>query len=261
MLDETKTSEVRKVFLELLNYKVTKSKLMSDGSLNHPIFTQPNFLIQTYENGLSWHNLFNVLELKEVKDYIIKNSYNWKVTDYMNMIAPNFRLFFIKLIQNYVSFEDYPKLLYYAYSTTTHPNCNIVQPYEIIELMKSADFSNLENNLMSQIKLSNIEQSNKAEGVVVYRCIKTFQHNKITPTTDWFFNKSSAEHYANIRNTKCIVYEALIPFNGIFMIYEGPDKQYNVILDYNKLSNIHCISNNANNSSNSSMIFRTEIVQ
>lgn len=141
------------------------------------------------------------------------------------------RLFFIKLIQPYLSTEDFTILLKGAFMESEQPNMDPnVSTTELKNYFKKCD----KDALMEEDELE--VYNSLPDTVTVYRGVTSYNNKKLK-VLSWTTNPEVAKWFANRYQQKGQVYTATISKKHIFA-YFGGRNEAEVIVDPSKLKDI-----------------------
>lgn len=247
-MTKTFIQEVRNLFLNWLNLPIKLKSYGDEHTIIHPIFNQNTVQIPTYTNGIEWLDLQIYTHRKKYIEYVEYNSVNWDIYGYINMVSPQYRLYFVKCVSDYLSEYDLRSGWIYAYKLTPNPNFAAhLTPKEIVEFFRLIDNKSTEYKIQNFMYLSNdisdLLQDNDTIKITVYRGALTYDATEAY-TTDWYINREDAEKASDYRYIKnVVIYEAKINIDDIFLIYGKLDNPKICILDFTKLEDVHQINN------------------
>lgn len=183
----------------------------------------------------------NMLEDKEVYSAIIDKELDRinnakSINQLYFLITKTYRLTFIKMVEQYLSIEEFSKLFSSAWVSCEHPNDDPnVSKTKLIKMFNKAD----KHFLMDEDDLHTY--NNLPEQITVYRGFSN-RHNRtnIKHGLSWTTNLETAEWFANRLSDNGFIFKATALKKDV-LAYFNNRNEYEIVIDPNKLINIETV--------------------
>lgn len=224
---ETNLEQIKNIAISFLYLRPERDKIISF-IVHHPFFDSDMiYNIKTKELiSIDDTGKYNKL-LDDYKDIIMQKTSVFKI---FMMISKPYRLTFLKYIKNYLSKEDFSKILLDVWILTEFPSSDVnVALKEILNWFKHADKSHMIDE--EDVKTYN----NFPEQIAIYRGIKDSSIDKgISYTTDieiakWFAQRHNADQGYLI--------EGIVNKKDI-LLYTNKRSEKEIVVDPQKIKNI-----------------------
>lgn len=228
---KTDLKAVQNVALNLLYTQIHETEF-SPHIVHHP-FTSSAYVGIKQNGDMA---MINVLENTD-------NLHKWQsfigeqITDTENvyqifmMVNKPYALAFLKFAADYLSFEDFSKILNDAWIMSENPNCDVnVSKEELVDFFKKAD----PEYLMTPEERKQLDELD--DTVTVYRGLTS--HNAYNVfALSWTLDKEKAEWFAHRFNEDGKVYQAKIEKKNILALFNGRNES-EIIVDPNDLKEV-----------------------
>lgn len=231
MKNETNLDKVKSVAKLFLHLDIATTPY-SPAIVKHP-FTDSGLTAIRDENG--GYQTINLLEEKELKKW--RNMIEQIITEsdsayqiYM-MITKPYALVFLDHISQYLSNEDFSKILASAWIQSENPHCdpNFTRS-KLLGLFKRAEAK----YLMDESEFENYK--NLDDTLTVYRGVTSHNARNIKALS-WTLDPNTAEWFAHRFGEKGIVYEAQINRKHVYALFKCRNES-EIIVDPRYLMNI-----------------------
>lgn len=200
-----------------------------------PIFVAHPFFDSSFLMDYETHNMYNIFEDTDIfnKNRMFMEKLIKKETSLYSiiiMICKPYQLTFFKYIKDYLSEEDFSKLLISSWTSTEfNTNDKNVTLREFVSWFKKANKSYMMDE--SELKVFN----DLPEEVVIYRGVG---NRKYKNGMSWTLNKNKAIWFSKRFNfDDKHVYQGIIAKKDI-LVYTNQRDEQEIIVDYKKIKNI-----------------------